>query len=166
MKSYLKKEFGNILNFRTTKEAIMADFPHIYTTSAQGTSDQILSLQSNNLPDLKVAPPSQFGGPDGYWNPEAFFSAAVSTCFILTFKSVSRAMKLAWTDINVDADAYLSKEGSKLSFTKVDIFVTLTVPAGSDKEAYLKALKKAEESCLITNSITAEIHLTSVINEY
>ncbi len=141
----------------------MADFPHIYTTTAQGTTATVLNLKSENLPDLEVSPPTQFGGPEGYWNPEAFFSAAVSTCFILTFKSVARAMKLEWSEIKVDADAYLDKQGSKMSFTKVDIFVTLRVPSGESPDPYLTALKKAEENCLITNSIKSDIHLHPVI---
>lgn len=143
----------------------MADFPHVYTTSAQATNDPILKLAAETLPSLEVSPPVQFGGPEGYWNPEAFFSAAISTCFILTFKSVTRAMKLDWKDIKVDADAYLEKENSKLIFNRVDIFVTLRVSQGSNHESYLKALTKAETSCLITNSINAQIHLHPVIEE-
>ncbi len=143
----------------------MTDFPHIYTTNAQGTIDPILKLTSDGLPELQVSPPTNFGGPEGYWNPEAFFSASVSTCFILTFKSVARAMKLEWIDINVDADAYLDKQDSKLSFTKIDIFVTLRVPVGSSHDNYHKALIKAEASCLITNSIKSDIHLHPVIQD-
>lgn len=143
----------------------MSDFPHIYTTTAQGTTQTVLHLKSENLPDLEVAPPTQFGGPEGYWNPEAFFSAAVSSCFILTYKSIARMMKLEWLEIQVDADAYLDKQDSKMSFTKVDVFVTLRVTAGTSTHPYLKALKKAEENCLITNSITAAIHLHPVIQE-
>jgi len=137
----------------------MSDFPHIYTTTAQGTNDQILKLSLEGLPSLEVSPPPQFGGPEGYWNPEAFFSAAISTCYILTFKSISRIMKLTWNKINVDVDAYLDKTGSKLSFTKVDIFVSLVLPAGQDPASAMKALEKAKENCLITVSINSQIEL-------
>lgn len=139
----------------------MSDFPHIYTTSATGTNEVILELKSENLPSMQVTPPKEFGGPEGYWNPEAFFSAAISTCFILTYKAIARGKKLEWEKIDVEVDAYLDKAGSKLSFSRVEIFVTLRVPAsGADKvEAYQKALEKAEETCLITNSINAAIQL-------
>lgn len=137
----------------------MADFPHIYTTSAQGTNDVILKLTSENLPSLEVTPPKEFGGPEGYWNPEALFSSTVSTCFILTFKAIARASKLPWEEIIVDADAYLDKSEGKMSFTKVDIFVSLKVAENNNEDAYLKALKKAEENCLITNSIKARVEL-------
>lgn len=139
----------------------MADFPHIYTTNAQGTNEVILDLTAENLPPMQVSPPKEFGGPEGYWNPEAFFSAAISTCFILTYKAIARGKKLTWTKINVDVDAYLDKVENTLSFNRVDIFVTLTVPRTETgkEDIYLKALHKAEETCLITNSIKGTIQL-------
>lgn len=141
----------------------MKDFPHIYTSTAKGTDDVKLKLDVEKLPSLEVTPPEEFGGPAGFWNPEAFFSASVSTCFILTFKSITRAMKLPWQEITVDADAYLDKTGGKLSFTKVDIFVTLKIDDPSLEEKFMGALKKAEENCLITNSIKSETCLQARI---
>jgi organic hydroperoxide reductase OsmC/OhrA len=143
----------------------MSNFPHIYTTTTQGNTETVLHLKSESLPDLQVSPPTQFGGPEGYWSPETFFSAAVSSCFVLTYKSYARAMKLEWIEIKVDADAYLDKQDSKMSFTKVDIFVSLIIPSGANSDPYLKALKKAEENCLITNSIKSVVHLHPVIQE-
>lgn len=139
----------------------MADFPHVYTTNAKGSSEVLLDLTAENLPQIPVSPPKEFGGPEGYWSPEAFFSAAISTCFILTFKAISRGKKLNWKTVNVDADAYLDKIENVLSFTRVDIFVTLTIPASEvgNEEVYLKALHRAEETCLITKSIKATLQL-------
>ncbi len=143
----------------------MASFPHIYTTNTRGTNDVILDLSADKLPQLQVSPPVEFGGPEGYWSPEMFFSAAISSCFILTFKAVARGKKLVWNTINVDADSYLDKTENKLSFNRVDIFVTLTIPSSEtgNEEAYNKALQQAEETCLITNSIKASIHLQTKI---
>lgn len=139
----------------------MADFPHVYTTNVKGSSEVILDLTAVNLPLISVTPPKEFGGPEGYWSPEAFFSAAISSCFILTFKAIARGKKLSWKTINVDADAYLDKIENTLSFTRVDIFVTLTIPATEmgNEDVYLKALHRAEETCLITNSIKASVRL-------
>ena len=139
----------------------MSDFPHIYTTTAQATNEVLLALSADKLHTLDVSPPKEFGGPAGYWNPEALFSAAISSCFILTFKSIARAKKLTWSKINVDADAYLDKEQNQLSFKRVDIFVTLTIAASlaAELNTYQQALERAEASCLITNSIKSEVHL-------
>ncbi len=139
----------------------MSDFPHVYTTTVRGTNDVILTLSADKLPQLQVSPPKEFDGPEGHWSPEMFFSASISTCFILTFKSITRSKKLIWDSINVDADAYLDKTDNRLSFTRADIFVTLTIPSSESgkEEAYLKALHKAEETCLITSSINAQTQL-------
>lgn len=141
----------------------MSSFPHVYTTTAEGSSGDYLTLKSEDLPSMVVSPPPEFGGPKGYWNPEAFFSAAISTCFILTFKFVAKTMKISWNHILVDVDAYLDKSEGKLSFSKAEIFVTLTLEKGQEEEAAIKALHKAKETCLITNSITSEIELQSKI---
>lgn len=141
----------------------MSSFPHIYTTTAEGSSDDYLTLSVEGLPSMVVSSPPEFGGPKGYWNPEAFFSAAISTCFILTYKFVAKKMKLAWNNILVDVDAYLDNTEGKLSFTKAKIFVTLVVAEGVEEETAIKALHKAKETCLITNSITSEIDLEAKI---
>jgi uncharacterized OsmC-like protein len=44
-------------------------------------------------------------------------------------------------------------------FTGFTVNATLTVPAGTDIEKTQRLLEKAEEACLITNSLTAESHL-------
>lgn len=139
----------------------MTSFPHVYTTTAKGSAEVLLDLSAENLPALSVSPPKEFGGPEGYWSPETFFSAAVSTCFILTFKAIARGKKLTWESINVDVDAYLDKVENSLSFSKVDIFVTLSIPSteAGKEDIYLTALHKAEETCLITNSIKATVQL-------
>jgi len=141
----------------------MTAFPHVYTTTTDGSSAQVLKLNCEGIPDTEVAAPPQFGGPAGYWSPEIFFSAAVSSCFILTFKAVARAMKLEWQTITVDADAYLDKESGGMRFTKVDIFVTLRVSTSDLQNEGLKALQKAKESCLITRSLNSEIVLHPMV---
>lgn len=142
----------------------MDTFPHVYTSTSRGGPTDLLDLNCEGLTTTSVAAPPQFGGPSGHWSPEIFFSSAVSTCFILTFRAVSRAMKLEWEKILVDADAYLDKDSSgKLRFTKVEIFVTLTIYSPEKKEVALKALQKAEENCLINNSLNSQIELHPTI---
>ena len=105
-----------------------------------------------------VSPPPQFGGPDqGNWTPEDMFCAAISSCFILTFKSYTKIKKLDWRHISVIAEAYLDKTDKTLSFTKVIIKPTLEVCCEGNVDPYLEALHKAEEQCLVTNSIKSDI---------
>lgn len=143
----------------------MTNFPHVYTTQVQGTNDVTLKLSAEKLPDISITPPKEFGGPEDHWSPETLFSASISTCFVLTFKAIARGKKLEWKDIMVEVDAYLDKVENTLSFTKAELFVTLYIPASEvgKEDIYLKALQRAEETCLITNSIKASVHLQAKV---
>jgi hypothetical protein len=52
-------------------------------------------------------------------------------------------MKLEWIEIKVDANAYLDKQDSKMSLTKVDIVVSLIIPFGANFDPYQKLKKTA-----------------------
>lgn len=134
----------------------MTAFPHIYITNASASKESSIVLTSDNLSSIEVTAPPQFGGPDGFWNPEAFFCASVSTCFVLTFRAIARGMKLDWSNLQVEVRSYLDKQEGRLFFTKLEIFAQLEAVGENDIDPFLKALKKAEESCLITNSVNAE----------
>lgn len=141
----------------------MSNFPHGYKTTATGKNQDTLTLRSNNLPDIEVTPPIQFNGTDNNWNPEALFSGAISTCFILTFRAITRAMNLEWDNLTVDVTAILNKTKTGLAFTEVEIFPHLVIGNPCDHDIYLKALVRAKESCLITNSINSNIKLHPTI---
>jgi organic hydroperoxide reductase OsmC/OhrA len=137
----------------------MSAFPHTYTTKSISTPDSLLTVSADNDINIIASAPTQFGGPKGNWSPEDFFSAAVSSCFILTFKNYSRVKKISWKSIDVEVDAFLDKTSQGLQFTKVIIKPKLEVCNDSDVDICLKALHKSEELCLVTNSMNCEFEL-------
>jgi organic hydroperoxide reductase OsmC/OhrA len=110
----------------------MQDFPHHYTTTATARHDSNVDMTSPGLPDLKLAAPAEFGGPGDHWSPETLMSAAVASCFKLSFKAVARAAKLEWTSIRCDVVAVLEKVDKVTQFTEFHQTVVLEVPAGAD----------------------------------
>ena len=136
----------------------MQGFPHHYRVRAEGGPDHQTMVSGNGLPDLEISPPPEFDGPVGYWSPETLLAAAVANCFILTFRSMSRHTKLSWTTLDVRVDAKLDKTSEGLRFTAFNIAATLTAP-GVDAEAAEALMHKAEEQCLITRSLNAEVTL-------
>ena len=64
----------------------MHDFPHQYVVTASGTVGGEIDVTSGSLPVLHAAPPIEFDGPGDRWSPESLLVAAVSGCFILTFR--------------------------------------------------------------------------------
>lgn len=123
--------------------------------SAAGT----VSITAAGLPDLATAPPPQFGGPGDEWSPESLLAAAVASCFILTFRAIARASRLEWTQLECNAEATLERLDGVTQFTRVVTHATLTVPAEISTVLCERVLTKAEEGCLIANSLRCKREL-------
>lgn len=143
----------------------MKALPHTYSVSVTGHPDTNLTASANGLPDIQVAPPSQFDGPGDQWSPEDLLMAAVANCFVLSFKAIAKASKVEWLSINCESKGVLEKVDRKICFTRVVTRATLSVVPGQKVEAVERALKKAEEACFITNSMTADAELEYQILE-
>lgn len=137
----------------------MDAFPHHYHVTAAGTGDGNISLTSDNLTDIEAAPPAEFGGPGDQWSPETLLASAVAACFVLSFRAIARASKFEWTSLSCDTSGTLDRQDRKTRFTEITNRVTLTVPAGASEEMATKLLHKAEDACLISNSLNADIKL-------
>lgn len=137
----------------------MQDLPHHYLISASAETEGNIVLKADNLPQLVSAPPAEFGGPGDQWSPEHLLVASVADCFILTFRAVARASKLAWSNLEASAEGVLDRVDRVTQFTAITVRATLAVPAGTDIEKARRLLQKAEEACLITNSLKASTHL-------
>ena len=141
----------------------MQDFPHHYKTTASASNDSHVELTSPGLAALVSAGPAEFGGPGDLWSPETLLSAAISDCFILSFRAVARAAKLEWRNITCEVDAVLDKVERVTQFTEFHQTVVLEVPAGTDEAKAMRMLEKAEHVCLITNSLTGTAHLNASV---
>src|SRR3954469_21201660 len=142
----------------------MQPFPHHYRATAHGLATDDVELRGERLPVLRSAPPVEFDGPGDRWSPETLVTAAVADCLILTFRAVARASRLAWTSLECDVAGTLDRVGRTAQFTAFEIHAHLTVPAGTDPDAARRALDKAEQNCLIANSLKAAVHLVPYID--
>jgi organic hydroperoxide reductase OsmC/OhrA len=141
----------------------MQEFPHHYRvgTHVAGT-DAAVVLTGDGLPDLSTAPPGEFGGPGDHWSPETLLVGAVCDCFVLGFKAIAAASRLTWSALDVQVSGTLDRIDRKMLFTHFVVTARLTVPAGQESRAP-RILEKAEEVCLITNSLSAEVRLESEV---
>jgi len=143
----------------------MENLPHKYSVQSNSKPDSLVSLESKGLNNISIDAPGEFGGSGKYWSPETMFVASVATCFILTFKAVSRASKLEWLELSCDVDGTLDKDDKKTRFTKLVIKPVLTASKGIDKDRAIRVLEKAEKNCLVTNSLNTECILKAEIIE-
>ena len=141
----------------------MQDLPHRYSVASLANPEGDVTLQSNRLPALASAPPAEFGGPGDRWSPETLLVAAVADCFILSFRAVARAAKLPWLSLRCEVEGTLDRVERITQFTAFRVNATLRVPSGTNEEQATKLLARAEQICLITNSLKAPSHLQTAI---
>ncbi len=141
----------------------MEAFPHRYSVSGSATRDNHVALKATDLPEIVSAPPAEFGGPGDKWSPETLLVGAVADCFILTFRAVAQASKLDWEHLECQVTGTLDRVERTMRFTAISVEATLQVPAGTDAEKAEKLLHKAEQNCLVTNSLIADSTLQTTV---
>jgi organic hydroperoxide reductase OsmC/OhrA len=138
----------------------MHPFPHHYLVQAAVRPDGDVPLSADGMRIIESAPPKEFDGPGNQWSPEGLFTASVADCFVLNFRAIAKASKLAWTHLDAKTQGTLDRADGKMRFTRFDTHARLQVPEGTDVERAKKLLEKAELTCLVANSLNSERHLT------
>lgn len=137
----------------------MKPFPHTYTAAAAADPTGNVRSSLGNGCRVEVAPPVEFDGVGDVWSPEELLMSSVANCLVLSFKSIARAYDLNWLYIECAADGQLEKVDRRVKFTKVHTRVTLTITSVEDEGKAKRILEKAEDTCFITNSLSAETSL-------
>ena len=75
----------------------------------------------------------------------------------------ARASKLPWNSLQCEVEGILEREKGTSKFTTFQVNAMLRVPEGSNEERARRIMEKAEESCLITNSLSGTTHLDAVV---
>lgn len=142
----------------------MQEYPHHYRVAAGAESEGDVTLSSPGLEPITSAPPAEYDGPGDRWSPETLLVAAVADCFILTFRGVAGASKLAWLSLECEVVGTLERTNGTTRFTQFEIDAKLVVPEGTDEARAHRLLEKAETGCLITNSLSGPTRLSAAVS--
>lgn len=137
----------------------MQNLPHHYRVSAAADNGPTVATSANHLPTMTVAAPAEFDGPGDQWSPETLLCAAVANCFVLSFKAIAQASRFDWQSLHCEVTGTLDKVERSMQFTRFDQQVKLTIGDAGQRDKAIKLLEKAEQHCLVSNSLKAEIHL-------
>ena len=141
----------------------MKPLPHQYCVTAHSQYDTDLTIAGDNLPNISSAAPADFGGPGDQWSPEDFLMAAVASCFILSFKAIAKASGFTWRQLHCEAKGSLDKVERTLAFTDIITSAKLTIDNHQGHSKAEKLLQKAEQHCLVVNSLSAHCSLDFTI---
>ena len=143
----------------------MKKLPHHYSAIASASTQGDVSLSSSGLETIQSAPPKDFGGPGDKWSPETLLVSAIADCFVLSFRAIARASKLEWKFLDCEVQGVLDKSDGVTQFISFTVSASLLVSNETSTERADKILDKAEKFCLITNSLSAEVHLVKDVTQ-
>ena len=78
---------------------------------------------------------------------------------MLTFRGIARASSVDWLDLKCEGEGELNRIDRVTAFTAMHLRVVLTVTSGVDVVKAERLLQKAEQTCLITNSLKCPVKL-------
>lgn len=134
---------------------------HLYQVRLDWQNGRIGVLKAADIAEnITVATPPEFDqGVAGIWSPEHLFTAAVQSCFMTTFLAIAANSGLSFSAFSCDATGVLDKVEGKFKMTEVILKPRLQLTDSSQYEKSIRVLEKAEQHCLITNSINSRVVL-------
>jgi len=128
-----------------------------YHTQLKWKGNRTGVLQSRGKPEFLVASPPEFKGEDGVWTPEDFFVASVDICTMTTFMSFAQHQNLPLVAYNSRVQGILEFTDEQYQFTRIILLPTIVVETRNAVQQAKKILVDAHKSCLISNSIKADV---------
>lgn len=141
----------------TTAEPKMKYKTFTYRTQLKWLENRSGTLSGEQKPDLRVASPPEFKGEAGVWTPEELFVGAVDACTMTTFLAFAKRLQIPLVSYTSKAEGVLEFVDGGYKFTKVILRPTILVSSSEAVEQARKTVHDAHKSCLITNSIYAEV---------
>lgn len=129
-----------------------------------GAKSGVMESEEDRLPSLYVASPPEFGGPEAVWSPEHLFVASVAACLMTTFRAIAELSKLEIIEYTDVAVGHLQRGEDRLySIDRITLRPKVVIGAHQDLEKARKLLRKAEETCLISRSVSSEVVLDAQV---
>lgn len=80
-----------------------------------------------------------------------------------TFLAIAQNSNLEFINLTCPAEGILDKKEGKFAMTEIFLKPVVTILNEEDREKAEKIMVKAERACLISNSITSQVHLETKV---
>ncbi len=109
---------------------------------------------------IEVATPPEFSkGIKGIWSPEHLFVAAATSCLMTTFLAIAENSTLEIASFSCNATGKLEMVNGKLMISEILLKPIVVINHEKYRDKAIRVIKKAEDACLITNSIKSQISM-------
>ena len=143
--------------------------PHNYTVDIHWENSRkgiICSPELNKEQGvcIEVATPPDFSkGIKGIWSPEHLFVASISACLMTTFLAIAESSTLEFTSFECNSIGKLEQIDNQLTISAIHLNPTVVIRNEKFRDKAIRIVKKAEATCLISNSVTSKITMAITI---
>lgn len=116
-------------------------------------------ISANGKPDLATSSPPEFGGRAEYWSPEDLFAATVNVCLMQTFMAYAQRSNLGLVSYDSEVEGTLERAEGRYRFTEFTVRPVVVLQTAFDMERARRLMDSAESSCLISESMRANVRL-------
>ena len=141
----------------------MNPLPHNYEIEMAGTSAGYATASAAGMPDLTSAPPVEYDGPGDAWSPEHLLLAAVSSCFLFTFRAVAKASHVEFLEVQAHTAGTVDRAAGTIRFTDIVVRAEVTTALGADATAVQRAIDRAATRCLVSSSLATPVRVEATI---
>ena len=136
------------------------DNVHYYETKVAWTEGRKGTLSEPTMPSIEVATPPEFpNGVPNTWSPEHLYVASANICLMTTFLAIAENSKLGFKSFECNGTGKLEKVDGKFMISEIVLKPKVVVTEEKEIERAQRILEKAENHCLISNSMKTEIKL-------
>lgn len=131
---------------------------HDYHVKVMATAPKtgLLEAPADELPQLQVSSPPEFGGPEHTWSPEHLFVASIAACLMTTFQALAHSSGIEVLEYTDHSVGHLQRaENGLYSIDQVTLRPTVVVSETSSVDKTIRLLVKAEKVCLIGRSVSS-----------
>ncbi|KUG26012.1 osmc/ohr family protein [hydrocarbon metagenome] len=136
------------------------DNVHYYNTTVKWTEGRKGELLETTMPTIEVATPPEFPkGVPNTWTPEHLYVASANICLMTTFLAIAENSKLNFKSFECDGVGKLEKVDGRFMISEIVLKPKVIVTEEKDIERAERIIEKAENHCLISNSMKTKIKL-------
>ncbi len=135
-----------------------------YKTTVKWKEQKRGVLSSEGKPCFEISTPVEFHGHVGVWTPEDLFVSSVNICIMTTFLFYAEKEAIELLDYNSDAEGVLERIEGKFMFSQITVRVGIILKGKQQINKAQELIVRAEENCLISNSIATKVIVEPVIS--
>ncbi|HRF59318.1 MAG TPA: OsmC family protein [Fimbriimonadaceae bacterium] len=112
---------------------------------------------------LKLSVPPEFQGPGEGTNPEELLTAAIASCYSITFGIIAENRKIPVTSFQAEATGEVEQNGAQFVYKAITIRPNIVLDSDATDDQVKAAedmAHKADLYCIITNAVRDKVAIT------